>query len=233
MMKLLTNLAKVLGVIVPVVGTIVCGRLLAPYLPQFAAWVETLGVWGPLAFVVVYILAVVCLMPAFLLQIAGGAVFGLWRGFFFSLAGALSGGIVAFLVSRYLIRNFVARKIASNSKLVALDRIIGDDGYKLVFLLRLSPVIPFVLSNYALGVTRVKFSDFVIGTLGLTPIVLSYAALGSAAGAVDVSRKSNTTLPLVIVGISATVVLGLLVARIVQRAIASAENAVIAETQGA
>ena len=223
MKNLFANLAKLLGVLVPVVGAIVCGKLLAPYLPQFTAWVETLGVWGPVAFMAVYILGVICLMPVFLLIIAGGAIFGILKAFLFSMTSALTGGILAFMISRYLIRGFVYKKISNHPKLVALDRVVGEDGLKLVFLLRLSPVIPFVLSNYALGITRVKPGQFVIGTLGLAPMALSYAALGSAAGAVDAAEKSAVSMPVVIAGIAATLILGLLVARIVQRALVAAE----------
>ncbi|MEP6781796.1 MAG: VTT domain-containing protein [Gemmatimonadaceae bacterium] len=223
MKNLFANLAKILGVLLPVVGAIVCGKLLAPYLPQFTAWVETLGVWGPVAFMAVYILGVICLMPVFLLIIAGGAIFGILKAFLFSMTSAMAGGVVAFLISRYLIRGFVYNKISTHPKLVALDRVVGEDGLKLVLLLRMSPVIPFVLSNYALGITRVKPAQFVIGTLGLAPMALSYAALGSAAGAVDVAEKSAVSMPVVVAGLTATLILGLLVARIVKRALVAAQ----------
>ena len=223
MNNVLKNLGKLFVVLLPIFAALVCGKLLAPYLPAFTDWVGTLGVWGPLAFIATYVIAVVFMMPAFLLIIAGGAIFGATRGFIFSMTGALVGAFCAFLIARYLVRDFVTRKIATNPKLLALDRVIGADGRKLVFLLRLSPVIPFVVSNYALGVTRVRLADFMIGTIGLAPLVFSYAAFGKAAGATDAAGHSTMQLPVIIIGIAATLVLGWLVARMVRKAIAEAE----------
>lgn len=220
------NLGRLAGVALPLVGAVAAGKLLAPYLPQFTAWVGTLGVWGPLAFIAVYVLAVVLLAPAFLLTIASGAIFGVARGSFYVMTGAMLGALTAFLVSRYLIRDFVARRIASNSRLSAIDRAVGDDGRRLVFFLRLSPVVPFVLTNYVLGVTRVRLRDFLIGTFGLTPIVVSYSAFGKAAGATNaVTGKPVLSWPVLGVGIIATVLLAWLMTRIAQRAIAESESA--------
>ncbi|MEP6762819.1 MAG: VTT domain-containing protein [Gemmatimonadaceae bacterium] len=223
MKSLFANLARVLGLLVPIVGAVVCGKLLAPYLPQFIAWVETLGVWGPVTFIAAYILGVICMMPVFLLTIAGGAVFGVSKAFLFCMISSMTGGTLAFVISRHLIRRFVYERISRHPKLVMLDSAVDEDGLKLVLLFRLTPIIPFVLSNYAFGVTRVRLGHFVIGTLGLAPMVLSYAALGNAAGAVDVAGKSPVSMPVVVVGIAATVFLGLLVARIVMKALAAAE----------
>ena len=224
MRRHLTNLGRLLGVAVPLVGAVACGKLLAPYLPTFTAWVSSLGFWGPIAFIAIYVLGVVCLMPVFLLTIASGAVFGVVRASFFVMTGSLIGAFCAFLISRYLIRDTVARRIAKNPKLAAIDRAVGEDGRRLVFFLRLSPVVPFVLSNYVLGVTRVKLVDFLIGTLGLAPIVISYAAFGRAAGATNAQTgKSALSWPVLALGVAATVFLAWLIARIAQNAIAEAE----------
>ncbi len=224
MRRHLTNLGRLLGVAVPLVGAVACGKLLAPYLPSFSAWVSSLGVWGPIAFVTVYVLGVVCLMPVFLLTIASGAVFGVVRASIFVMTGSLIGAFFAFLISRYLIRDLVARRIAKNPKLTAIDRAVGEDGRRLVFFLRLSPVVPFVLSNYVLGVTRVGLLDFLIGTLGLAPIAISYAAFGQAASATNAETgKSALSWPVLGLGIAATVFLAWLITRIAQKAIAEAE----------
>lgn len=223
MRRHLTNLGRLLGVAVPLVGAVACGKLLAPYLPAFTAWVSSLGVWGPIAFITVYVIGVVCLMPVFLLTIASGAVFGVLRASSFVMMASLIGAFVAFLISRYLIRDMVARRIATNPKLAAIDRAVGEDGRRLVFFLRLSPVVPFVLSNYVLGVTRVRLTDFLIGTLGLAPIAISYAAFGQAASATNAATgKSALSWPVLALGIAATVFLAWLIARIAQKAIAEA-----------
>ena len=219
------NLGRLLGVALPLVGAVAAGKLVAPYLPAFTAWVGTLGVWGPLAFIAVYVVAVVFLMPAFLLTIASGAIFGVARGSFYVMAGAMLGGLAAFLISRYLIRDFVARHIAEKPKLAAIDHAVGEDGRRLVFFLRLSPIVPYVLSNYALGATRVHLVDYLIGTLGLAPIVISYSAFGKAAGATNaVTGKSALSWPALGLGIAATVFLAWLMTRIAQRAIAGVEG---------
>lgn len=218
------NFGRLLGVIAPIAGAVACGQFLAPYLPSFVAWVESLGVLGPIVFMVVYVVGVICLMPVFLLTIASGAVFGVARASFYVMSSSMAGAFFAFLIARYLMRDLVAGRIARNPTLAALDRVVGEDGRRLVFLLRLSPVVPFVLSNYALGATRVKLVDFMIGTLGLAPIVVSYAAFGKAAGATNAATgKPALSLPVLIAGIGATLLLGWLVARMARRAIAEAE----------
>ena len=225
MRRHLNNLGKLLGVAVPLVGAVTAGKLLAPYLPEFTAWVETLGVWGPIAFVTVYVLGVICLMPVFLLTIASGAIFGVVRAGLFVMTGSLLGAFCSFLIARYLIRDLVARRIATNPKLSAIDKAVGENGRRLVFFLRLSPVVPFVLSNYALGATRVKLADFMIGTLGLAPIAISYAAFGQAAGATNAATgESALSWPVLGAGIVATVALAWLITRIAQKAIADAER---------
>ncbi len=222
----LKSVLRAVGVAIPIVFGLVIGRLLSPWLPQFAAWVHTLGVWAPFAFVVAYVIVVICMFPAFLLIMVGGAVFGVVNGSMLAMTGALIGGTCAFLIGRYLARDVVARRVAKNPILSAIDRAVGEDGMKLVFLLRLSPAIPFVLSNYALGVTRVKLSHFVVGTIGLTPIVLTYAAYGSASGAGPRPDGSSAVSPTVLaIGIVATVILGILLARIAQKAMRDAEAA--------
>jgi len=220
------SILRAVGVAIPIVFGLAVGRLLSPYLPQFAAWVHTLGLWAPFAFVGAYVVVVICMLPAFLLIMVGGAVFGVVKGSALALTGAMIGGTCAFLIARYLARDIVARRVSHNPTLSAIDRAVGEDGMKLVFLLRLSPAIPFVLSNYALGVTRVKLVDFMVGTIGLTPIVLTYAAYGSASGAGPRPDGSSAVSPTVLaVGIVATIILGVLLARIAQKAMREAEAA--------
>ena len=220
----LKTVGRAAGIAVPIVGGLFIGQFVSPWLPAFSEWVHTLGVWAPIAFFIAYVLAVVLMMPAFLLTMAGGAVFGVVTGSLLVMAGALTGGTLAFLIGRHFAREFVAVRVAKNEMLSAIDRVIGEDGMKLVFLLRLSPAVPFVLSNYALGITRVRFRDFVVGTLGLAPIVVMYSAFGSVSGAGNGPDGRPPVPPAILIaGIVATVLLGLLLARIVQRAVREAE----------
>jgi len=218
------TLARAATLALPIVGGILLGRMVSPWLPGFATWVHSLGVWGPVVFVSAYVAVVVLMLPAFLLIMAGGAVFGVTEGSLLSLVGALLGGTAAFLIGRHYARAMVEQRVKSNRTLSALDRVIGEDGLKLVFLLRLSPAVPYVLSNYALGITRVRLRDFFIGTFGLVPIVVTYAAYGSASGTTSSVDGSAAVSPLMFtVGIMVTVLLGLLLASMVQKALREAE----------
>ncbi len=227
------SVTRAAGIAVPIVPGLLLGRMVSPWLPGFSAWVNTMGAWAPIAYVTAYVAVVVLMMPAFLVIMAGGAVFGVVKGSLLALTGATIGGTCAFLIGRYFARDMVARRVSANPTLSVIDRVIGEDGLKLVFLLRLSPAVPFVLSNYALGVTRVKLRDFVLGTIGLTPIVVTYAAYGSASGAGPNADGSAAISPwMLTLGIIVTVILGLLLARIVQRAIREAELARLQQQAG-
>ncbi len=222
----LKTISRTVGVAIPIVFGLLVGRMLSPWLPQLADWVNTLGAWAPIAFVGAYVAVVLLMLPAFLLTMAGGAVFGTFKGGLLVMIGALLGGTAAFLIGRYVARAQVAKRVARNHTLAAIDRVVGEDGLRLVFLLRLSPAVPFVLTNYALGVTRVKLRDFVLGTFGLAPIVFTYAAYGSATGAgPNPDGSSPISGTLLVAGIVVTVVLGLLLARIAQRALNEADLA--------
>ncbi len=219
------SVMRAVGLAVPIVVGLAAGQLLLPFIPRFGALVQEMGVWAPVVFVSVYVLGIVLMMPVFLLIMVGGAVFGVLQGTLLAMLSAIVGGTAAFLIGRHVARDQVARRVARHPLLSSIDRVIGEDGMKLVFLLRLSPAVPFVLSNYTLGVTRVRLRDFVLGTFGLVPIVLMYAALGSAAGAVTADGRPAVSPAIMAAGVVATVVLGLLLARIVQRAVREAERA--------
>jgi uncharacterized membrane protein YdjX (TVP38/TMEM64 family) len=219
------SLSRIAAIALPISIGLAGAQLLAPYLPQFASQVERMGAWAPVAFVGAYVAVVVLMLPAFLLIMVGGAVFGLVKGAVLSMTGALLGGTVAFLIARHVAGEQVARRVARRPALASIDRAIGEDGMKLVFLLRLSTAVPFVLSNYALGVTRVRTRDFVVGTFGLIPTVLTYAAYGSASRAVGGHGRPAMSPVVLVVGISATVLLGIWIGRLAQKALRDAETA--------
>lgn len=211
--------SRVLAIAAPIVIGVLLGKWISPLLPQFAAWVHTLGVWAPIAYLLAYVAVVVLMMPAFLLIIAGGAVFGITYGSLLAMTGAMLGGTSAFLIARHLAREPVARRVAKHPKLAIIDRSIGREGARIVFLLRLSPAVPFVLSNYALGITQVRLSHFMAGTLGLMPMVITFAAYGAAAGATTADGKSPLSPLMLGIGLLATVVLGMLLGRIAKKAL--------------
>ena len=156
------------------------GRAAGRYVPQFAAWVHGSGAWGPVVFMLGYAVATVAFVPGVLLTLAAGAIFGLAAGVMYVFIAATIGAAAAFLVSRYVARGAIERRLASNAKFAAIDRAVGAQGRWIVFLLRLSPVFPFNLLNYALGLTRVRFTDYVVASVGMLPGTLLYVVLRQA-----------------------------------------------------
>lgn len=167
-----------------IVALVVLGRRLGAALPAFAQWVDGLGAWGPVAFILGYALAVVAFAPGSVLTLAGGAIFGLGRGTLYVFIAAVLGSSLAFLVARYVARPWVERKIAASPGFAAIDRAIAQQGRRIVFLLRLSPAFPFNLLNYALGLTRVRFVDALAASIGMLPGTLLYVYYGKLAGEV-------------------------------------------------
>jgi uncharacterized membrane protein YdjX (TVP38/TMEM64 family) len=161
---------------------VVGGRSLIGPLQRFAAWVPDLGIWGPVIFILGYAAATVAFAPGAVLTLAAGALFGLFYGTVYTLAGATLGASLAFLVSRYVARRAIEHRIAGNPRFQAIDRAVGREGFKIVALLRLSPVFPFNLLNYALGLTRVRFLDYFAASAAMLPGTLLYVYYGKAAG---------------------------------------------------
>lgn len=149
---------------------------------DFALWVNGLGIWGPIAFMIGYAVATVALVPGSFLTLAGGAIFGLGWGTVYVLCTATVGSSGAFLISRYLARRAVERRFEGNLKLAAIDKAVGAQGLKIVTLLRLSPVFPFNLLNYGLGLTRVRLTDYLLASLGMVPGTFLYVCYGKAVG---------------------------------------------------
>src|SRR3989442_1617447 len=134
-----------------VAALVVLGRQTGGYVLGFAAWVKGLGAWGPAVFVAGYVLATVAFVPGALLTLAAGVIFGLVQGVLYVFVAAVLGSSAAFLIGRYVARTAVERRIAGNPRFSAIDRAVCAEGRQIVFLLRLSPVFPFNLLNYALG----------------------------------------------------------------------------------
>jgi uncharacterized membrane protein YdjX (TVP38/TMEM64 family) len=188
-------------------------------------WIESLGVIGALAFIGIYIVATIAFLPGSILTLGAGVVFGVGWGVVYVFIGAMLGATAAFLVGRYLARNWVAQKIAGNSKFAAIDRAVGSNGLKIVLLTRLSPVFPFNLLNYAFGLTSVSLVDYVVGSLGILPGTIMYVYLGSLAGSIALigtaAQPTNANLQwgLRIIGLIATVAVTFYVTRIAKQAL--------------
>jgi uncharacterized membrane protein YdjX (TVP38/TMEM64 family) len=142
-------------------------------------WVDSLGLWAPVGFILLYNVATVLLLPGAVLTLGGGVLFGLWWGTVYVLIAATLGATIAFLMGRHLARDWVLRKIQSNRKFKAIDQAVAQQGFKIVFLTRLSPVFPFNLLNYTFGITKVSLKDYVLGSIGMLPGTLLYVYIGS------------------------------------------------------
>jgi uncharacterized membrane protein YdjX (TVP38/TMEM64 family) len=213
---------------VAVVGVVLLARNLGAYIPQFAVWVNGLGVWGPVVFILGYAAAAVAFLPGSLLTLAAGAIFGLGRGFVYVFIAATLGASAAFLVSRYVARHAVESRLMGNPRFAAIDRAVGAEGRKIVFLLRLSPVFPFNLLNYALGLTNVRFIDYFIASVGMLPGTLLYVYYGKLAGDVAALaggaavQKDAAYYAVLGLGMIATVVVTTIVTRTARRALREA-----------
>ena len=220
-------IAKILMGLAALVGLVLLGRAAGGYIPVFAEWVNGLGVWGPLVFIAGYAVAVVAFVPASLLTLAAGAIFGVAKGTAYVFVAATIGSSLAFLVSRYVARQAVERKLEGNTSFAAIDKAVGEQGRKIVFLLRMSPVFPFNLLNYALGLTRVSFTDYVTAAWACcrAPCSTSTRARPRATWPPSPAardRRGTGGTALLVVGLIATVVVTTIVTRIARKALAEA-----------
>ncbi len=142
------------------------------------SWVDGLGAWGYVAFGAAYVVAAVLLVPTWPLSITGGFAFGIW-GFIWVPLMATFAACAAFLIGRYWARGTVRNWLDGRPQYRAIDNAIGEEGWKVVILLRLSPLVPFNLMNYFCGVTQVSFPPYAAATLiGTTPVTTLYVYLG-------------------------------------------------------
>lgn len=225
------GILKLLAAIVGLVVLIWLGRQLGSYVPQFTAWVESLGVWGPLVFITGYAMATIALIPGSIITLAAGAIFGLVQGTILVFFGASLGAMGAFLVARYGARRWVENKLESKPRFRMIDKAVAQQGGKIVFLLRLSPIFPFSLLNYALGLTKVRFRDYMIACFGMIPGTFLYVYYGKAlgslaavAGGAQVERDAGYWVVLSL-GLLATVVVTAIVTRIAKRALSQGVSA--------
>jgi uncharacterized membrane protein YdjX (TVP38/TMEM64 family) len=215
----------VLGLAVAIAVVALLGRVLGEPIARFAAWVEAQGRLAPMLYIAGYVVATVALVPGSLLTLAAGAIFGLLWGTLYAFVGATIGACLAFLLARHAVRPWVERRLRDEPRFAKIDRAIARRGFRVVFLLRLSPVLPFNVLNYALGLTRVSFADVVLSSIGMLPGTMLYVYSGTVIGGVarlaagtEVPRTSGYYL-VVALGLAATVVVTLLLTRIARRAL--------------
>jgi len=181
------------------------------------------GPAGVLIFVAVYMVAEVALVPGSLLTMAAGFAYGPIGGLLVASPASVLAATVAFLLARTVLRGWIQKKVERSPKTRALDRAIGKNSFKLILLLRLSPVIPFNVLNYMLGLSDARLGRyFVASFIGMLPGTWLYVYLGSlptsAAGLIDASRGGGPErLALTIAGLVATIVVVIVVTRSAKR----------------
>ncbi|MFP4300456.1 MAG: TVP38/TMEM64 family protein [Spirochaetaceae bacterium] len=191
-------------------------------LRDLLSWVEGQGAVGVITFIVAYIAATVLFIPGSILTLGAGFVFGVLEGVAYVSVASTLGATLAFLVGRYIAREWVSKKIAENPRFSALDRAVSQEGWKIVGLTRLSPIFPFNMLNYGYGITGVSLpSYFIASWIGMLPGTVMYVYLGSLAGSLATlgAREGRTTGEWVFysVGLIATVVVTFYVTRIARR----------------
>ncbi len=193
---------------------------------QLLDWVDRLGPAGVLAFVGIYVAAAVLFIPGSILTLGAGVIFGVFKGTAIVIVSATLGAAAAFLVGRYLARDWVKRKIEGNRRFQAVDEAVAAEGWKIVGLIRLSPLFPYNLLNYTFGLTRVSLRDYTLASfVGMLPGTVMYVYIGSLAGdlamiAAGEQTRSNLEWAAYIAGLAVTVAVSLYVTRLARRALA-------------
>jgi uncharacterized membrane protein YdjX (TVP38/TMEM64 family) len=214
-------LCKWLAVGVAAVGLYVAWRLLPvqDWLREFQVWIAGMGPWGGVLYALAYVVAALFFVPGIVLTIGAGYLFGLaWGVVIVSIASTVAAAL-AFLIARYAARDRVQRLARRNEKFAAIDRAIGENGWKVVGLLRLSPLVPFSVSNYLYGLTSVRLPPYLLASwVGMLPATVLYVSLGAAGrSAGEKGRRSPWEWALLAAGLLATVAVTILLTRIARK----------------
>ncbi len=198
-------------------------------LPAWMEWVREQGLWGAIVVGFGYAVATVLMIPGSLVTLLIGAIYGPWIGTAVVSPASVLGAALAFQLGRGVFRGAIENKMAGNVRFAALQGALEKQGFKILTLVRLSPVFPFTVVNYAFGLTRVSFSTYVLGSfLGMLPGTLMYVYLGSAVG--DIATLSSEGVGdagwqgevLKWGGLAATVIVTIFITRVARKALANA-----------
>ena len=198
---------------------------LQEFLQNALQWINSLGAIGGIVFIGIYIIATLAFLPAALLTLGAGVIFGVTWGSVYVFIGATLGAIAAFLGGRYLAQGWVKEKISSYKKFTNIDQAVSKEGLKIIFLIRLSPLFPFNLLNYAFGITSVSFQDYLIGSVGMIPGTIMYVYFGSLVGDIALIGSKNQAGNIIlhwviqIMGLIATIAVTVYVTKIAKKAL--------------
>ncbi len=199
---------------------------LQTWLRSFEDWVRAMGAAGMVLYAAVYVAAVVLFVPGIVLTLGAGFLFGLGWGIVVVSIASTTAAALAFLISRYAARGAVERVARKNPKFAAIDRAIGKEGWKVVALLRLSPLVPFSLSNYLYGLTSVRFAPYVATSwVAMLPATVLYVYLGAAGRTIgEKAEKSPWEWALLALGLAATAAVTVLLTRVAKKELSKARE---------
>ncbi|NET29553.1 MAG: TVP38/TMEM64 family protein [Okeania sp. SIO1I7] len=229
------KLCKFFLLFIVVISLIIAAKYfnLPELLKNILIWIDTLGIWSPVAFIIIYNLATLLLIPGLVLTMGGGVIFGvLWGAIYVFFASTL-GATIAFIIGRYISRDWVYQQLHQHPKFQVVDLAVVKEGFKIVFLTRLCPLFPFNLLNYAFGVMQVSLKDYILGSLGMIPGTIMYVYIGSIAGDITLigtsQQPTNSTVELTkwiinIVGLIATVAITIYLTRLAKKALEESIN---------
>lgn len=186
---------------------------------------QDLGPWAPVLFILVYIVAAVVLAPAFFLTVAAGAMFGVWRGAILVFVAASLGASAVYALAAPLADSRLMRRVTRDRRVAAVKSAVAAEAIWVTFLLRLSPLVPYNVLNYALVLSGVRYRDFAFGLLGMIPAILMYTYYGKVVG--DVAQLAAGVAPprgpeyyvMLVVGLIAIVLSTTMITRAARRAI--------------
>jgi uncharacterized membrane protein YdjX (TVP38/TMEM64 family) len=215
---------RILPALLAIMVVATCLWVFATHRSALFGVIRSAGAWGPVLYLVCYVVLTAAFVPAGPLTLLGGALFGVVEGAALAFSGAMLASWVAFLASRYLARHAVLARVEQSPRLSKVVTAVSDQGRRVVFLLRVSPVIPFSLINIASGITTIRFIDFAIAGVGMIPVSVLYAYYGTALG--ELAALSGPGHPadaahyvLLGAGLVATLVVTVIVGRIARRAL--------------
>ena len=209
-----------------VVGIAAASRLLpvAEWTRQLEAWISGMGAAGYLVFYAIYVVAALLFVPGAALTIAAGFLFGVVRGSLMVSAAATTSAALAFLIARHLARKAVEARARKDRRFTAIDKAIGERGWKIVALLRLSPAVPFSLSNYFYGLTAIRFWPYVLTSwLAMLPGTVLYVYLGAAGkAAAGGGQRSGAENAYLVIGLAATLAVTVYLTKVARSALRKA-----------
>jgi uncharacterized membrane protein YdjX (TVP38/TMEM64 family) len=184
-----------------------------------------LGAWAPVVFVVAYVAAAITLIPAFLLTVSAGAMFGVWQGSVLVFIGASLGASAVYAMAAPLARSPWVRRVTKDSRVGIVQDAVAGEGVRIMLLLRLSPLLPYAILNYALAFSGVRYVDFVAAFPGMLPVIIMSTYYGKVVG--DVAALATGVAPprgpeyyaLLVVGVIATLVSTAMLTRATRRVV--------------